>query len=299
MRSTIISLSLCKREIRGSSNHILLSLFLIISLISNLFAKADQASLQKQYELAFDLFKNEKYFDAITECKRLLFFDKDSIYTFKANELIGQSYKAGGKYSEAITYLTYAELNAHNKEEIFRIKTEIVRVNILRRTTGRALQILDELEKDPDFNLKMNEVNYWRGWAYIFADDWDKSAISFSKINSNHELKLLSEKIEAEKYSVNLAKAMSYIIPGTGQFYTGNYLSGLISLGWNLLWGFITINSFIDERIFDGFAVGSLLWLRFYRGNIENAGNFAREKNLEIVNKALYYLQYDYPGLKP
>jgi tetratricopeptide (TPR) repeat protein len=270
-------------------------LFLLISFHSYIFGQAD---LQKQYELALNLFKNEKYFDAITEFKRLLFFEKNNIYTFEANELIGQSYKAGGKFSEAIIYLTYAELNAHSKEEVFRIKTEIVRVNILRKTTGRALQILDELERESDFN-KRDEINYWRGWTYIFADEWDNAANSFAQINSNHELKLLSEEIEDEKYSVNLAKAMSFIIPGAGQFYTGNYLSGLISLGWNFLWGFITVNSFIDERIFDGFAVGTLLWSRFYRGNIENAGNFAKEKNLEIVNKALFYLQNEFEGLKP
>jgi hypothetical protein len=276
-------------------------LLLLSSFHSSLFAQNNpgEKDLQKQYDLALNLFRQEKYFDAITEFKRLLFFDKDSMYTFNANELIGQSYKMGGKFSEAITYLTYAELNARKKDEIFRIKTEIVRVNILRRTTSRAFQILDELDKDSIFSTKKNEINYWKGWAYIFVDEWGDAAKSFSQIDVNHQLKLLSEGVDDEKYSVNLVKAMSYIIPGTGQIYTGNYLSGLISLGWNVLWGFITVNSFVDERIFDGFAVGSLLWQRFYRGNIENAEKFAKEKNLEIANKALYYLQYDYKGLKP
>jgi len=277
--------------------------FLILLFHSNLSAQDDPdfvgAGLQKQYEVALNLFNQEKYFDAVTEFKRLLFFDKNSIYTFDANELIGQSYKMGGKFSEAITYLTIAGLNARNKDEEFRIKTEIARVNIMRRTTSRAIQILDELVNNNPDSAKRNEINYWRGWAYIFADEWEKAAESFSQISSEHELRLLSEKIEDEKYSVTLAKIMSHILPGAGQFYTGNYLSGLISLGWNFLWGFITVNSFTEERIFDGFAVGSLLWLRFYRGNTENAEKFAKEKNLEIVNKALYYLQHDYKGLKP
>ena len=276
---------------------------LILLFHSNLFAQDDPdfvgAGLQKQYELAHNFFNQEKYFDAITEFRRLLFFDKDSIYTFDANELIGQSYKMGGKFSEAITHFTLAELNAHNEENEFRIKTEMARVNILRRTTSRGLQILDEIRKNNLDSSKRDEINYWRGWAYIFADEWDKAAESFSQISPDHELKLLSEKIEDEKYSVTLAKIMSHILPGAGQFYTGNYLSGLISLGWNFLWGFITVNSFTEERIFDGFAVGSLLWLRFYRGNTENAEKFAKEKNLKIVNKALYYLQHDYNGLKP
>jgi hypothetical protein len=88
-------------------------------------------------------------------------------------------------------------------------------------------------------------------------------------------------------------------VPGSGQIYVGEYLSGLLSFGWNVLWGYLTINAFIEERIFDGFAVGNFLWLRFYSGNIHNAGKFADEKNLEITNRALGYLQFRYKGEKP
>jgi len=89
------------------------------------------------------------------------------------------------------------------------------------------------------------------------------------------------------------------IIPGAGQFYTGEYVSGLLSLGWNVLWGYLTIKSFVDDRIFDGIMVGSLLWLRFYNGNTYNAEKFAEEKNLLISNKALLFLQHGYEGEKP
>jgi len=45
--------------------------------------------------------------------------------------------------------------------------------------------------------------------------------------------------------------------------------------------------------------IGSLLWWRFYSGNIQNAEKFAIEKNLEITNSALHYLQDKYNGRKP
>ena len=100
-------------------------------------------------------------------------------------------------------------------------------------------------------------------------------------------------------YSVSFAKTISYIIPGAGQIYTGEYISGLLSLGWNILWGYLTIKSFIDERIFDGIVIANFLWLRFYRGNLQNAEKFAKEKNLIISNKAMNYLQFEFKGLKP
>lgn len=273
-------------------------LFLLLCFIlpQNIFS---QNVLEKQFEFAVNLFKNENYFDAITEFKRLLFFDKDSLYQYNANFMIGKSYKEGAKFSDAIFYFSKAELNSKNNEEIYKAKIEIIRSNILRRTTERALKLLDELEFDKRFNNKNDEINYWRGWSYIFADDWQSAANYFGKISENHPLKKLCARVHNDKYSVQKAKIFSYIIPGAGQFYTGNYLSGILSLAWNALWGYVSINSLIEDRILDGLLTADLLWLRFYKGNIQNAEKFAVEKNIEISNEALNYLQFNYKGTKP
>ena len=258
-----------------------------------------QTAITDQFNYALKLFNEEKYFDAVTEFKRLLFFDQDSLYTFQANLLIGRAYKQGGKYSEALQYFTLAGIYARKPQEIFSAKIEIIKVNILARRISWALRLIDELDQDVKYNNKKDEINYWRGWAYIFNDDWENAAEFFGKISPDHELKKLADKVEEDKYSPIFAKISSFIIPGAGQFYTGNYLSGLISLAWNALWGYITINSFIAERYFDGIMTGNFLWLRFYSGNIQNAEKFAVEKNLEITNSALGYLQNKYQGEKP
>jgi hypothetical protein len=255
--------------------------------------------LKEQFNYAKQLFDNEQYFDAITELKRLQFFDSGKEYSYPSNEMIAACYKFGGKYNEAVHYFNLAELNAKTIGDIYNVKIEIIRVNILRRTTNRALQLLDEVEKDIRFERKPDEINYWRGWAHIFADNWKEAAKSFSLIDSQHELKLFCEKVADEKYSVTFARIASAILPGAGQFYTGNYISGFLSLGWNVLWGYISINAFIEDRVFDGIMVTNFLWLRFYLGNLHNAERFAEEKNLEIVNDALYYLQNSFYGLKP
>jgi tetratricopeptide (TPR) repeat protein len=255
--------------------------------------------LQNQLNYAKDLYNKEEYFDAITELKRLLFFDKENEYSYSVNELIGLSYKMGGKFSEAIQYFTLAKIKASNNEQLYNSEIEIVRINILRRTIDRALTLLDSLDSNIKFINKKNDINYWRGWAYIFDSNWEKAAYEFNKISSNHELKILLEKVENEKYSVTKAKILSFIFPGAGQFYTGNYISGILSFGWNLLWGYVTVNSIVKNRVFDGIVAGDLLWLRFYRGNIQNAEKFAEEKNVEIGNKALKFLQFEYKGEKP
>ena len=255
--------------------------------------------LKTQFNLAKELYNKEEYFDAITELKRLLFFDKENQYAYSANELIGKCYKMGAKFSDAIRYFFIAGIHSSNNEQLFDTKIEIIKINILRRTIVRAFTLLDSLQTDKRFTGKRNEITYWKGWAYIFDDKWDKAAEEFSEINSGEELKKISERVESERYSVLKAKILSFVIPGAGQFYTGNYISGILSLGWNLLWGYITVNAFNDNRAFDGIAVGELLWLRFYRGNVQNAEKFAEEKNREINNKALEYLQLNYDGKKP
>ena len=277
-----------------SANKTLLLFFILFSI--KLFA---QSSLQKQFDYAYSLFNNEKYFDAVTEFKRLLCFDKENKYAFNANLYIGLSYKNGGIFDYAMKYFTLAEMKSQNKEEYFSAKIYEIRTNIRRRTILQANKILDELDSDKNLSTHKNEINYWRGWAYIFSDDWQDAYQIFSQNNLDSSLARLCQDVDQKKYSVDFAKYSSVILPGFGQFYTGEYVSGLISLGWNLLFGYLTINSFVEDRVFDGIVVGNFLWLRFYSGNIQNSEKFAEQKNLQISNSALDYLQFKFSGLKP
>jgi tetratricopeptide (TPR) repeat protein len=253
--------------------------------------------LEHQYYYSISLFNNEDYFNAVTEFKRLLFFDSAGEYKYSANFYIGRSYKAGARLNEAIQFFAESSRSAKSQEEVFASEIEIVKTNILRQTFVQAHSLLNKMESA--YPGKADHLNYWRGWVYMFNDEWDKAADEFRKIDHDHELARLATQVDEDQYSVTLAKTLSYIIPGSGQFYTGEYLSGIMSLGWNVLWGYLTINAFVEDRIFDGVVIANFLWLRFYRGNVQNAEKFAIERNIEISNKALNYLQFRYPGEKP
>ncbi len=271
-------------------------LLLILILFSELFA---QNNLEQQYNFAYQLYKQEKYFDAITELKRLQFFDDEKIFLFQSNLLIGKSYKAGAKFDDAIKYFTLAEINARNDDELFNSKILNARTNILRRTDKQAEKILNDLIDNPNFFSRQSEIKYWIGWNYIFNNDWEKAYNIFAENNLDTALAELCKSVDNQMYSEKFAEYSSYLIPGFGQFYTGEYLSGLLSLGWNILAGYLTVNSFIEDRVFDGVIAGNFLWLRFYSGNIENAEKFAVQKNLQISNKAMEYLQFMFTGKHP
>jgi len=272
-------------------------ILLVLTLIFvNVFG---QNTLHQQFEYANQLYNQEKYFDAITELKRLRFFDKENVFAFESNLLIGKSYKYGAKFDEAIKYFTISEINSTDADEYFLSKTLNARTNILRRTNKQAERILNELLNDSRFESKEKEIKYWIGWNYIFSDEWEKAYEIFNKNNLDTVLANLCKSVDKEKYSVDFAKYSSYIIPGSGQFYTGEYISGTLSLGWNILFSYLTINAIVEDRIFDALIIGNFLWLRFYSGNIQNAEKFAVQKNLQISNKALEYLENQYKGEKP
>ena len=273
-------------------------IFIVLFVCSPQVILVAQNLFSEQYEYAKKLYEQEKYFDAVTEFKRLLFFAKDNSYDYDANFLIGLSYKNGAKFSEAIQHFIKAEFSSTSTEGLFKSRIEIVKINILRRTTSRALAILDSLQKDSRFKNDSDQINYWKGWAYIFADDWKKASSTFKEIQAGYFLSEFCDSVANELYNPKLAKILS-IVPGAGQFYTGEYVSGLISIGWNVLWGYLTIEAFVQDRVLDGVLIGSLLWWRFYSGNIQNAEKFALEKNLQITNSALHFLQLNYSGNKP
>lgn len=269
--------------------------FLLILSLVNLFP---QEYFSEQLRIADSLFASENYFDAITEYKRLLFFDLTNQFTFHSNYQIGLAYKAGAKYPEAIKYFFEAEINAKSSEQVFLCREEQIRVNILRRSTSRAENLINNMMGNSAYINYSKRLKYWLGWTFIFSDKWREAADLFSSIDET-ELAEICRITDNKLYSVDFAKYSSVIIPGLGQFYTGEYLNGLISLGWNLLSGYLTIKSFADDRIFDGIVTANLLWLRFYRGNFTNAEKFALEKNLSLSNQTLEYLQNNFGGLKP
>lgn len=258
-----------------------------------------QNELIEQLNFANSLFDSTNYFDAITEYKRLIFFDKEKEYVREANFKIALCYKHGGFYDKAIEYFKLSELEAGTSEEILESKIQIVRCNLLRRTIPMAFQLLDEIQNEFPTEEYMEEICYWRGWAFMLNDQWEKAENEFSKIDSMHELKVLSGTVEESKYSVNFAKVISYLIPGSGYIYAGNIWQGLLSLGWNILGGYFTIDAIMNNRIFDAFVIGELGWLRFYRGSIEGSENSVKKKNLEIINSAYRFLKNKYEGIKP
>lgn len=273
-------------------------LIILIGFLSTLsFAQSEQ---QKQFQVVRQLFDQQKYYDAITEAKRLLFFSNNRETDFEIYMLVARSYRSGAKFSDALKYFFEAERSARTVEDIYAAQIEAIKIHILKRTPSAALKKLDQLLGDEKFSQFKNDINYWKGWAYIFDDDWRSAAEIFRALPESHSaLASFCDSVENQKYSVSFAKTMSTILPGSGQIYAGNYMSGILSLTYCAGLIYIAGNAFVANRIFDALMVANFLGFRFYRGNLHNAEQFAIQENIIIANDALSFLQFQFKGKKP
>lgn len=79
--------------------------------------------------------------------------------------------------------------------------------------------------------------------------------------------------------SESIAKISSTILPGSGQIYAGKYKWGIGALALNALGGYLTLKAVVEERPISAGFIFSLLWYRYYTGNIEAAQLAVKEFN--------------------
>jgi len=152
-----------------------LTVFAIVFIVGQVYG-------QNTKNLADSLFANDEVFDAITEYKRLLFFDGSGDYTHYANFRIAECYKAGGKFDDAVEFFGKALISAETDSLVFATKLELIKVNLLRRTPERAEQIITEIDSDYRFADSTDQINYWKGWIMVFSDNWKRATYFFWQV---------------------------------------------------------------------------------------------------------------------
>ncbi|MBI2417473.1 MAG: hypothetical protein HYV28_06130 [Ignavibacteriales bacterium] len=274
-------------------------LFMLSGITSAQAAPSGDSVFVLQLRFADSLLQSGNPFDAVTEYERVLFFDKQKTYARRV--LLGQAeaYLQGGKYTFAIDCMNRALAFSKSSAEIQDLQFALIQVHILNKNSSQAYGILDAMAQNRQNVSLLPALNYWYGWAKIFDDDWKAAAEYFDKCDSAKFLKNFCLDVDNKKYPVSFIKLISAVLPGSGSIYTGHYFSGALSLGWNALFGYLTVQALQEQRVLDALLIGDLLLLRFYTGNLENAEKYALEKNKEIHESALHYLETDFQGAKP
>ena len=211
--------------------------------------------LTSSSNFADSLFEIGDYRNALIEYERLDFFSPSNEWKYKK----GICYRELCRFGEAI-YI-FKSLNEYR---------ELVITYILLGDYSLAKY---ECRRSRDKELM--------AWVMLHEGKWDESFLLFNKlgrldISSDIQTARLLPQKEIKK-----AQMLSYILPGLGEMYAGKPLPGFCTLSLNLLFGWLSIKSFMDDRPLDGVLITVFLWSRFYQGGIENAGRAAHKFNEE------------------
>lgn len=259
----------------------------------------ENTALLHQLQFADSLLSSGNPYDAVTEYERVLFFDTRRQFTFRVLAGKASAYHQGGKYQEAAECAELAIDAAPGISKIREMQFFLIQNRLLQHNTAAVYGLLDAMRQNKANDTIAAALQYWYGWAKMFDDDWEQAANYFGECDSADFLKNFCLDVHNKKYPVSFIKFISLVLPGSGSLYTGHYLSGALSLGWNVLFGYLSVHAFQEQRILDGFLIADLLWLRFYTGSLENAEKYAIEANKKIYIESLQFLETEYQGAKP
>ena len=238
------------------------------------------------------LFNNGKYYDAITEYKRVLFFKPANINDGRIYHRIGLCYKNGGYFDNSLYYLTRAMETEINLDRKYKYQYDFAKIWMNKKGYGTAeMELTDLLDKGIPETFS-DSVNYLLGWNSLHEFNWIKAESFFQKIshknrNTKTLIELAKQSSRLKIKSPELALILSTFIPGAGQVYSGKVFDGLVAFVLNSTIIYYLTDSFIDKRWTDTALIYYFLFGRFYTANRNNAYNYALEYNLKTKSQYL------------
>jgi TM2 domain-containing membrane protein YozV len=218
------------------------------------------------------------------EYERIYFVSRGS--EEKSLALLKKSYcqKKLGNYESAIVSLTRAENGKISDSLKFLISKEHALLCYLNDDCSNAELMLGQLDQLVKDTLKQYDYLYLKIIVKNELMQWDESTALLKKyVKHNHVI--LDEQTQEALFkhpkllNAKTARVISYIIPGSGQIYSGHVFRGLTSIGFqggSLLYTILAVqNKFYLTGIFTGFGLMQM----FYFGGARYAAFLAEKEN--------------------
>ena len=260
---------------------IFLIIYSILFCAYNLQAEVLPLALANHYA------KLNNYDAAITEYKRFLFFQPDDDKVPEIYHRIGILHRNLGLLSEAIDSIRQAVIRTSDKEKKSEYQIDLAVTLIANKDYDLArLELIKVLIRNP------SEVLYYRalllqGVTYIYQFRWEEAQETFKNYTQDEKLNEIFQKIDNLPYKSKLiAKILSGILPGSGQIYAGNWKSGLNALALNSAFGYVTVDSILDQNYVDAILWTYFIFQRYYQGNLYRSGRAVDEYN-DDMNRSI------------
>jgi len=240
-----------------------------------------------QLNLANDLYSEGYFYNSITEYERCAFFSNDSSIVNLCFRKISYAYVELGNDSLSINYLKRA-LKYTNSDSLFVCtKLDLATIYISLSNYDMATIVLYRLLYDKravDFH---KDIYVLISINYLLNNDFDKAILNIKTIFTDFDQSQLQDfKKKHTRYLSNLkrVKLLSTILPGSGQIFQGEFVDGLNAFSINSILAYITIKSIVSNNIFDGIFYFTTLFLRYYKGNIDNTISIATNNYQHQIN---------------
>lgn len=238
----------------------------------------------KQKKFIRELYYEQRYYDCIAETIRFCSADKSAaekecLYFIEMNYFMGKQYK-----TVISDLLSLSELN-ENRNLLFLLSWSYSAINLNKD----ALNILNNINYDQMQDNEKAELFKNKAGILLKSYRYRDLLVEFAECKKYKPIEEFNElKKDIELYSVSgekskwLSSAMSAVLPGSGQVYTGKIMHGLISFASVAAAGYMSYAFRDDRPLSITFAFFSGL---FYAGNIYGAYNSAESYNQLRDNK--------------
>lgn len=264
--------------------------YLLIPLFYFIFNSSSESksnNIESIISFGDTLYLNRNYCIALQEYRRAFFF-AGSEHKCKLGKKIADCYINLNDFKMARSF--YDSVMFYSKNDSQRISCEFQKILCFMKENnfGYALIKLNNLKVEDEIQLQRRK-NLYQGICYFGIGQYNASYQYFmNSISETDTIKRLQLQHLYENQNVlkrpnsSLAIMLSLIIPGTGQFYSGDIKDGLNSLF--LLSGIFYLGTIVSSS---GLVLIVTLFCRYYLGGIVHAKQIADRKRKEI--KYVYY----------
>lgn len=258
--------------------------FILSCLLINQSVRAQNDNVLAEIKYAEDV---KDYLLAATLYEQLIYASEDDIVT---NHLLlkkSRCYKQNLMYDQALNALNRMEVSYDSDVldlELFYEKALLKHIIHDFKGANSELNNIDfyfpELAEKLNNQiiilkiLNANALGEWERGSDYFKEYLSTNNVSF---DSTYVYDFLAERNYF--YNPTRLKRMSFLIPGYGQFATGEILEGLSSIVLQSIFILFTHKSFIKKQYISGLLTGTPVLFMFYMGGAEHAKFLAEEKN--------------------
>jgi hypothetical protein len=239
--------------------------------------------------LAERLLEDGDFPSAAVEFQRVLVAELEDSVAFRVWTGLALSQVSAGSPEQAGLALRVAEDRAPTSLSREETRILIGTMELAAGNTAQAtLQFLEmeETAKDPGIRSR---ARFLAGLGAVRLHRWAQARELFTRFFSEtppadsaqfHRLdSLLAHAAKHRERSPVIAKRLSTLLPGSGQFYAGDWLNGLNAMALNGVAGYWLIGSVQDRAAADALLKTVLVLSRYYLGNRYQASVRTERRN--------------------